>query len=51
MEPVGARSTDDLEAASIQTLTTAQLETALSDGAIATVHDALCARLALAANG
>ena len=43
------RDTDDLEAAAVHTLTTEALERALGNGEIATVHDALCARLALAA--
>lgn len=46
-----ARDTDDLETAAVRALSPAALETALGDGSIATVHDALCARLALAAGG
>ena len=45
------RQTDDLETAAVRQLKTAELETALSTGEIATVHDALCARLALGAGG
>ena len=45
------RQTDDLETASVRLLDEAALDAALSDGGIATVHDALCARLALAAGG
>lgn len=45
------RATDDLETARVHRLTQDQLETALSTGEICTVHDALCARLALAAGG
>lgn len=47
--PGAERNTDDLETSQVRTLTTAALESALTDGSIATVHDALCARLALAA--
>lgn len=42
------RDTDDLETAAVHTLTTEALERALGNGEIVTVHDALCARLALA---
>ena len=45
------RDTDDLETAAVRLLDEAALEAALQDGEIATVHDALCARLALAAGG
>jgi ADP-ribose pyrophosphatase len=42
---------DDLERADIRLISETDLETALETGEIATVHDALCARLALAASG
>ena len=45
------RDTDDLETAAVRCLDEAALEAALHDGEIVTVHDALCARLALAAGG
>ncbi len=44
-----ARGEQDLEAADIHPLNAEELETALSHGEIITVHDALCARLGLAA--
>jgi ADP-ribose pyrophosphatase len=45
------RRTDDLETASVRLLDDRALEAALADGDMVTVHDALCARLALAAGG
>ncbi len=45
-----APRSEDLETAAVHMLEPAQLETALTDGAIATVHDALCAQLGLAAS-
>ena len=41
--------TQDLETAEVHTLDAARLDAALKDGQIATVHDALCAHLGLAA--
>lgn len=49
--PGERRTHDDLEVAEVRLLTTLELEAALKDGAIITVHDALCARLALEAGG
>ncbi|MEQ8403746.1 MAG: NUDIX hydrolase [Oceanicaulis sp.] len=46
----GARGDQDLEAARVQLMSVAELESALTDGRIVTVHDALCARLGLGAN-
>jgi ADP-ribose pyrophosphatase len=45
------RQTDDLETAAVRPLDDAALAEALSNGAIATVHDALCAQLGRAAEG
>ena len=45
------RGDQDLEAADIHALDVADLEAAIADGEVVTVHDALCARLALAASG
>jgi 8-oxo-dGTP pyrophosphatase MutT (NUDIX family) len=47
--PAGARGDQDLEAARVQLVTPGDLDAALEDGRIVTVHDALCARLGLAA--
>jgi ADP-ribose pyrophosphatase len=45
---VGERSAHDAEAAEVRLVPRADLEAALTDGRIITVHDALCARLGLA---
>ena len=45
------RDTDDLETAAVRLLDAGELGAALDDGEVATVHDALCAHLALAAGG
>lgn len=50
-EPGVSMSNPDLETAQRRLVTTNELEAALQSGEIATVHDALCARLALAAGG
>jgi ADP-ribose pyrophosphatase len=44
---ISSRSTGDLEIAAVRRVTISELETATSNGSIATVHDALCAQLGL----
>lgn len=45
------RQTDDLETASVRLVDETVLKTALSNGEVATIHDALCAQLGFSAGG
>jgi len=46
-----SRDTDDLETAAVRLVDEAELEASLTNGEIATVHDALCAQLGFSAEG
>lgn len=48
-QPAGERGRQDLELARLALLSKHEVDAAISDGRIATVHDALCARLGLSA--